>query len=142
MTKKKHIQQIAKVKSAVNLLQNEINLLNDYSEIQTHLDTFAKFFTEQANEQNNRANKSLMGFINYFNKVAPKKRSTEAIIKKAKILKPKGYKNYLSEYQILRARGSSYKKIADYSAQHFRVKVSKETIRTALKELEECQHSQ
>lgn len=139
MNKKKHIQQIAKVKAAVNLLQNEINLLNDYEEIQAHLNLFAKFFTEQANEKNNRANKSLMGFINYFNKVAPKQRSIKAVKVKAKKLTPKqSYKDYLSEYQILRARGNSYQAIADYSRQHFKVKVSKETIRTALKELEQC----
>lgn len=139
MTKKKHIQQIARVKAAVNLLSNEINLLNDYESIQTHLDLFAKFFTEQANENNNRANKSLIGFINYFDKVAPQKRSTEAVQKRAKILQPKkGYKDYLNEYQILRARGLSYKAISDYSKQHFKTKVSKETVRTALKELEEC----
>ncbi len=139
MNTKKHIQQIAKVKAAISLLNNEISLLNDYEHIQTHLDEFAKFFTEQANEKNNRANKSLMGFINYFNKVAPKQRSIKAVSSKAKKLTAKpNYKAYLSEYQILRARGLSYKAISDYSQQHFRVKVSKETIRTALKEVEEC----
>jgi uncharacterized protein YaaW (UPF0174 family) len=138
MNKKKHIKQIARVKAAISLLNNEINSLNNYHEIQTHLDLFAKFFKEQANEKNDRANKSLMGFINYFNKVAPKQRSIKAVKSKAKKLTAKSYKNYISEYQILRARGLSYQKIADYSAQHFKVKVSKESIRTALTELEEC----
>lgn len=139
MTTKKHIQQIARVKASISFLNNEILLLNDYQSIQTHLDEFAKFFAEQANEKNNRANKSLMGFINYFEQVAPKKRSTEAVQKKAKLLKPKqSYKDYLSEYQILRARGLSYKAISDYSKQHFKIKVSKETVRTALIGLEKC----
>jgi len=136
MNNKKHIQQISKVKAAISLLNNEISSLNDYEQVQTHLNLFAKFFTEQANERNNRANKSLMGFINYFDKVAPKKRSIEAVSTKAKKLTSKqSYKDYLSEYQILRARGHSFKSISDYSIQHFKVKVSKETIRTALKEL-------
>lgn len=139
MNNKKHLNQIAKVKAAVNLLYNEINLLNDYEEIQSHLNQFMKCYTQQANDKNNRPNKSLMGFINYFNQVAPKKRSIKSISTKGQILQhKKTYKDYLSQYQILRARGLSYKEIADYSAQHFKIKISKETIRTNLKELEQC----
>jgi hypothetical protein len=135
----KHFKQMKQVKAAITFLNNEVSLISSYDELQTHLNKFMKFYTQQANEKNNRANKSLIGFINYFESVAPQKRSTEAVSKTArgKRLAPKpSYKDHLTDYQVLRARGYSYKAISDYSKQYFKVKVSKETVRTALKELD------
>ena len=137
-----HLKDMSKTKAAIALLYNEINLINDYEELQAHLNQFMKFYTQQANEKNNRVNKSLMGFINYFNKVAPKNKTAQSIEKhsKGKRLRKKAtYKDYLPEIQILRARGLSFKAISDYCLNNLKIKVSKETIRTRLNELKECQ---
>ena len=130
MKNKKHLNQIVRTKTAINFLNEEIQALNDYEDIQKLLNEFNRYYSQQANENNNRANKALMGFIYFFDKVAPKERTAKKLTSK------KSYKDYLGDYKILRERGHSFKSIADYSFKHFKIKVSKETVRTALKGFE------
>ena len=139
---KKYLSEVAKTKAAITLLYNEVNLINDYDELQTHLNQFMKYYIQHANEKNNRVNKSLTGFINYFNKVAPKNPTAKSVESKAnakKLRRKASYKDYIPELQILRARGLSFKAISEYCKNNFKVSVSKETVRTVLNELEQCQ---
>lgn len=131
----KYTQQVKKVKESINLLQQNISKCVSYAELQTELKLFNKVYMQFANLRNNRANKEAKGFTEYLKQVGNKKRSKEAIIDKAfkKKVKPKTtYKDYIKEYIELRKRGYSFNKIALYSAQHYKVPVSKDTIRKAI----------
>ena len=48
----------------------------------------------------------------------------------------KNYKDYKKEFIILRQRNYSYREIALYASKHFKVKVSKDTVRNFIKEFE------
>ena len=135
----KHKQQMQRAKASLNLLQMKIELAEDYQEMLNEFNIFMKFFQQQANERNNRPNKSIQGFINYFNNNAHKKRSIEKLNETNKVKKltvKLTYKDYIPDYLILRKKGMSYKKISEYSLAHFKIKVSKDTIRNNLKGLE------
>lgn len=105
---------------------NELNLLNDY--LQQH-----------ANSKNDRIYKTATAFKMYFVKEAPKQRSIENIEAKGQAKRlsfKKKYRDYQEEYIILRNRGYSYAGIASYARQHFKVKVSKDSVRNLIKEFE------
>jgi len=136
---KKNITQMIKAKASAQLLYNNLSLISSYDELQNELNKFYNAFKKDANENNTRPNKAIIGMINYLNLKENKKRNTSTINTKsrAKRLAHKStYKDYLEEYIILKNRGYSNQKIADYSLKHFKIKVSKETIRKALKEIE------
>ena len=140
MTKnQKHLQQFIQAKAGIELLYNEAKLINDYEELQTFLNVFFGYFQRIANEKNTAPNKSLIAFKSYFENEAQSKRSTKAIQSKAKAKRLSyraNYKDYTEEYLILRKRGYSYRAISEYSKLHFKVNVSKDTLRTYLKEVE------
>ena len=136
---KKHLNQFVKAKAAAQLLHNNLSLITNYEELQNELNKFAELFQKDANKKNNRPNKNIIGLINYLNSESKNKRNIESVQKKAKgkrLAHKSTYKDYLEEYVILRNRGYSNQEIANYSYKHFRVKVSKETIRKTLNELE------
>jgi hypothetical protein len=137
---KKHINQLVKAKASAQLLHNNLSLITSYEELQDELNKFAKAFLRDANERNNRPNKNVIGLINYLSLENKPKRNLEAIKNKSKarrLAHKTSYKDYTEEYIILRQRGHSNQSIADYSYKHFKVKVSKETIRKLLKGLED-----
>jgi hypothetical protein len=133
----KHIQQIVKAKAAINLLQINISSLSYYQDIQNELNLFHSLYSKDANDKNQNPNKTIIGFINYL-KSDDEERNLKSIVKKAKGKKlsfKKSYKDYIPEYLILRQRGYSNKAISIYSGKHFKLKVSKETIRKVLNNL-------
>jgi hypothetical protein len=133
----KHIQQIVKAKAAINLLQNNISCLSNYQDIQNELNLFHQLYSKDANDKNQNPNKTIIGFINYL-KSDEEERNLKSILKKAKVKKlsfKKSYKDYIPEYLILKQRGYSNKAISTYSSKHFKIKVSKETIRKLLNNL-------
>jgi len=140
MTKnQKHLQQFIQAKAGIELLYNETKLINDYEELQTFLNVFFGYFQRIANEKNTAANKSLIAFKSYYENEAQSKRTVKAIQSKAKgkrLSYRANYKDYTEEYLILRKRGYSYRAISEYSKLHFKVKVSKDTLRKYLKEVE------
>lgn len=133
---KKNLEQFALTKSGIKLFYSKVEQATNYDELLQLTNNLAIYFQKIANEKNQTTNKSLFVFIEYFRNESLKQRSLERVttIAKAKRLNHKSsYKDYLSEYIILRDRGYSFKKIADYSNQHYKTKVSKETIRNFLK---------
>jgi len=140
MTKnKKHMQQFRFALSGIELLYSETKLINDYEELQAFLNVFFGYFQRIANEKNTAANKSLIAFKSYYENEAQSKRTVKAIQSKAKgkrLSYRANYKDYTEEYLILRKRGYSYRAISEYSKLHFKVKVSKDTLRKYLKEVE------
>jgi hypothetical protein len=135
MMNQKHQSQLQRAKASIKLLSKNVSNTTTYEELQTELNFFMKSYIKDANKANNRPNKSIIGFINYLKdserrprkviKVEPKKRGK------------KTYLDYIPNYIILREQGLSYRKIAEYSAKHFRQKVSKDTIRVLLTKLNE-----
>ena len=68
-----------------------------------------------------------------------KKRDIENIEKRGRVkllTAKKSFRDFKAEYVILRKRGYSYKAIAKYSKKHLKTKVSKDSIRNLIKELE------
>lgn len=140
MTKyQKHLKHFIAAKAGIELLHNETKLINDYEELQTFLNVFFGYFQRIANEKNTAANKSLIAFKSYYENEAQSKRTAKAIQSKAKAKRLSyraNYKDYLSEYMILKQRGYSYRAISEYSKLHFKISVSKDTLRKILKEVE------
>lgn len=128
----KHLHQFKECKAGLKLFYEETLLINDYEELQNHLNNLASYFEKSQNDK--AKNKNIILFKTYLHNEAEKKSS--ASIKKKKILKniskKISFKDYLSEYFILRNRGLSYKQISDYSKKHFKISVSKETVRKYL----------
>ena len=140
MTKnQKYLKQFIQAKAGIELLYNETKLINDYEELQTFLNIFFGYFQRIANEKNTAANKSLIAFKSYYKNEAQSKRTVKAIQSKAKAKRlsyKANYKDYTEEYLILKKRGYSYRAISAYSKLHFKVSVSKDTLRTYLKKVE------
>lgn len=131
----KHNTQLITAKAAVELLSKNVSNIFTYEELQNELNLFMKSYIKDANIKNNRPNKSVMGFINYFKENKKSGRNIEAVLNKKTVSK-KSYKDYLPEYILLRNQGLSYQKISEYSKKHYKQSVSKDTIRNALKEVE------
>lgn len=142
--KQKHLQQFIKAKAGIQLLFNEASLITDYTELEEFLNTFSKYILKVANERNNVGNKNIIAFKSYYENEAGKKRSITTIEKKSKTKRlshKMTYKDYTEEYLILRSRGYSWRKLAQYSEQYFKIKVSKDTLRKQIGGLEDGTHS-
>ena len=142
--KQKSLQQFIKAKAGIQLLFNEASLITDYTELEAFLNTFSKYILKIANERNNVGNRNIIAFKAYYENEAGKKRSVQTIEKKSKVKRlnyKMTYKDYVEEYLILRARGYSWRKLAQYSERYFKVKVSKDTLRKYIGGLEDGTHS-
>ena len=142
--KQKSLQQFIKAKAAVQLLFSEASLITDYTELEEFLNTFSKYILKIANEKNNVGNRNIIAFKTYYENEAGKKRTVKTIEKKSSVKKlgyKTTYKDYFEEYAILRARGYSWRKLAEYSERYFKVKVSKDTLRKYIGGLEDGTHS-
>jgi len=142
--KQKHLQQFIKAKAGIQLLFNEALLISDYTELETLLNTFSKYILKGANERNNVGNKNIIAFKSYYENEAGKKRTAATIEKKSRVKRlsyKTTYKDYIEEYLILRARGYSWRKLAEYSERYFKIKVSKDTLRKHIGGLEDGTHS-
>jgi len=128
----KHIKQFRQAKAGLKLFYEQTLLITDYEDLQNHLNILASYFDKSQNDQ--AKNKNVILFIKYLKNEAEKKSATKA--KKQSIIKNishrMNFKDCLEDYEILRARGLSYKAISDYSKKHYKVRVSKETVRKYL----------
>ncbi len=132
----KHIKQFKEAKAAVKLLSNAIALINDYESLQSYLNILADYFNKVANDKT-APNKNIVALQNFFRDNAKQKRDPKNIAKKAtakRLTATTTFRDYIEEYKILRARGHSYRSIANYSEKYFKVKVSKDTIKKYLME--------
>jgi ATPase subunit of ABC transporter with duplicated ATPase domains len=129
-----------KARAAVELFYNNVQATKgNYEVFEQELKTLNEFLQIHANKRNNRTHKVMTAFVQYFNTEAKKKRKIEQIEKIAKgkrLSYKESYKDYLEEFLILRKRQYSYRAISDYAKKHFKIKVSKDTIRNFLKEYE------
>jgi len=142
--KQKSLQQFIKAKAGVQLLFNEASLITDYTELEEFLNTFSKYILKIANERNSVGNRNIIAFKSYYENEAGKRRTVATIEKKSRVKRlsyKTTYKDYVEEYLILRARGYSWRKLAEYSQQYFKIKVSKDTLRKHIGDLEDGTHS-
>lgn len=137
----KQAYQFRTAKNGVNLLLENCSTATTYTELITVFSTLLKFLN-QANDKNKVENKGIIAFKNYFEVESPKKRSIEAVVKKRKMHTSKKinqsiktFRDYIYEYKLLREKGLSYQKIAEYSKNVLNVKVSKTSLINLLKEV-------
>lgn len=134
---KKNLWQFRTAKAGVNLLNLQVANATNYDELLEILNNISNYFKKIGNEKNNRANKNIMVFIDFFRAEAGKKRDIETVVNKAKSKRlsfKKSYKDYIEDYLILSKRGYSSREIAAYSEKFFKMKVSKTTINKVLRE--------
>lgn len=136
MTKnQKYLNQYNTAKAGVELLYNQVQLTTNYSELLEVLNTFNSYMQKVANEQNNAPNKSVIAFTTFFQNEVNTKRSFEQVKSNAKrkLLAHKiSWRDYMSELIILKNRGYSWRELERYCKEHFKVKVSKDTLRNHL----------
>jgi hypothetical protein len=133
----KHLQQFNTAKASIKLLYNQVQECLNYDKLNTILTLFNNTVQKQSNPKNNRPNKHIIGIGQYFYQSKTRLRSVEIIVKNEmyKHLKNKAtYKDYLPEFQLLRRRGYSYRRMSDYAKQYWNISVSKDTISKYLKE--------
>lgn len=93
-----------------------------------------------ANENNNAPNKSIIAFTSFFQNEVNAKRDYERVVFNAKVKRLShkiSWKDYESELIILRKRGYSWRELERYCKEHFKVKVSKDTLRNHIAEVSE-----
>jgi len=137
--KQKSLQQFIKAKTGIQLLFNEASLITDYTELEEFLNTFSSYILKIANERNNVGNRNIIAFKSYYENEAGKKRTVKNIEKKSRVKRlshKTTYKDYIQEYLLLRQRGYSWRKLAEYSQRYFKIKVSKDTLRKYIGGLE------
>ena len=129
-----------KARAAVEIFYNNVkSTQGNYEAFENELIILNGYFQRHANSKNNRTHKAMTAFVLYFNNEVKKKRDIVQIEKTAKgkrLSFKNSYKDYKEEFLILRKREYSYRKIAEYANKHFKVKVSKDSIRNLLKEYE------
>ena len=129
-----------KARAAVEIFYNNVKATEgNYEAFENELIILNGYFQRHANSKNNRTHKAMTAFVLYFNNEVKKKRDIVQIEKTAKgkrLSFKNSYKDYKEEFLILRKREYSYRKIAEYANKHFKVKVSKDSIRNLLKEYE------
>jgi len=129
----------AKARAAIELFYSNTKMTDSYDGLMKELIILNNYLQKYANIKSNRVNKVMTAFKMYFINEAEKKREINHIVKVSQVKRlsfMKSYKDYKNEFIILRKRGYSYAKIALYSKSHFKVKVSKDTVRNYIKEFE------
>ncbi len=137
MQNNKNLKQFKEAKAGVNLFYNLVENANSYNELLEILNNLSSYFLKIGNEKNNRVNKNITVFTEYFRIEASKKRDTQTVVNNAKSKRlsfKKSYKDYIEDYLILSKRGYSSREIATYSEKYFKIKVSKTTINNIIKE--------
>ena len=117
-------------KNGVRLLYEKIKLAKNYEETKKVLDDFITYIHKYSSKKNNRHNKALTAFEKYF--LNNQEEVTE-VVRKAK-LKKAHWKNFIPLFIKLHNKGYSNPKISLYIQEKYGIKVSKETIRKAIKE--------
>jgi hypothetical protein len=133
-----NLQQFTTAKKSVELLHHQVQQCVTIAELNERLATFNTYILKIANHKNNRTNKNISAFVQYF--IDQKKfahRNSTAILEKQVLQNVKhrvSYKDYRSEMIKLRERGLSYQKISNYAQDYWNITVSKDTIRNYLNE--------
>ena len=142
----KNFYQLAQAKKGVKLLAETVETVSTYEDMIKVVNVFLKYMNE-ANEKNKVINKGIIALKKYYENECGIEKSFENVVKKSKIKKSKAINKSIKkkprdlffEYQILRERGLSYQKIADYSTAVLKVKVSKSSVLNMFKKKEDEQ---
>ncbi|TLS73255.1 hypothetical protein FE246_01855 [Aliarcobacter thereius] len=137
MQNNKNLKQFKEAKAGVNLFYNLVENANSYNELLEILNNLSGYFLKIGNEKNNRVNKNIIVFTEYFRVEATKKRDIQTVVNNAKSKRlsfKKSYKDYIEDYLILSKRGYSSREIVAYSEKYFKIKVSKTTVNNIIKE--------
>lgn len=122
------------VKLAVKKLNDNINLCNNLDEINRELQKLFELSYRYASKNNNRHNKYIKTFKEYLaleDLEQNRKNKLKVQIKN----QSKNIDDYLQELLFLKKEENySYAKLEQYAQEKFKIKVSRETIRTKLKE--------
>lgn len=118
-------------RKGIEKLYIDIQMSENIEEMRSHLNQLLELVYRYAAKKNNRHNKSLKVFAEY-SKLTTREDKVKQEIFKKHTKKKKTYKDYISTFELLRERGYSYRKIAEYANKELKIKVSSETIRKAL----------
>lgn len=127
---KKFLELEASARLGIKNLNDRISLSANVNDMNIVLNQLLELVYRYGAKNNNRPNKSLKVFSE-FSKIELSRE--EKIKQQSKI---KTYKDYLPQLQVLRNRKMSYQDLSNYAKEHFKVKVSRETLRNALNEVE------
>ena len=121
------------VRAGVEKFYEDIFVAENLETIQGHINELLQLSYRYASKKNNRPNKGLKVFQEYFKIQESRESKIKKQIKKREEL---NYKDFIEQFLILRKRGYSYRKIAKYAQAELQLKVSSETIRKSIKDLE------
>ena len=131
MNKMKEYQLLElNAKNGVRLLYEKIKLSENYEETKQILDEFINYVNKYASKKNNRYNKALTALEKYFKQ---HKEEVTEVVRRAKLKKAR-WQNFIPLFIKLHNRGYSNPKISTYLEEKYGIKISKETIRKAIKD--------
>ncbi len=138
MTKsQKHKQQLQAARAGLKLFYENSLILTSYEDLQNYLNNFASYFQQIENDK--APNKNIILFKTFLQEESLKSQEVKQIKRKSTIRRTKkkmNFKDYLTDYQILKNKGLSYRAIARHSEKYYKCKVSKDTLRKYLKDEE------
>lgn len=123
---------------SIKLLQNQIEATANQDELLNLGDNFCKIFLARANERNNRPRKFVSAWQEWAKLTAPKQRSQEAVVAKAKKKlrsKKSDYRNFKEQILAWRSEGKSYPQIANLLKAKAGINISDQTVSRFLKGL-------
>ncbi len=123
---KKFLELEASARIGVKNLNDRISLSANVNDMNIVLNQLLELIYRYGAKNNNRPSKALKVFSE-FSKIEMSRE--EKVKQQSKI---KTYKDYLPQLQVLRNRKMSYQELSNYAKEHFKVKVSRETLRNAL----------
>lgn len=136
--KQNFLQDRDAVLKGIALLQSQIEATTNQDELLNLGDNFCKVFLARANERNNRPRKFVSAWQEWAKLTAPKQRSQEAVIAKAKKKlrsKKSDYKDFKEQILVWRADGKSYPQISNLLKAKAGIDISDQTIARFLKGL-------
>lgn len=136
--KQKFFQDRDMILKSIKLLQSQIEATINQDELLNLGDNFCKIFLARANERNNRPRKFVSAWQEWAKLTAPKQRSQEAVVAKAKKKlrsKKSDYKDFKEQILAWRSEGKSYPQIANLLKAKAGIDISDQTIARFLKGL-------
>lgn len=136
--KQNFLQDRDVILKSIKLLQSQIEATTNQDELLKLGENFSKHFCARANERNNRPRKFVSAWQEWAKLTAPKQRSQEAVLLKAKKkLKSKksDYKDFKEQILAWRADGKSYPQIVNLLKAKAGIDISDQTIARFLKGL-------
>lgn len=136
--KQKFFQDRDMILKSIKLLQSQIEATTNQDELLNLGDNFCKIFLARANERNNRPRKFVSAWQEWAKLTAPKQRSQEAVVAKAKKKlrsKKSDYKDFKEQILAWRSEGKSYPQIANLLKAKAGIDISDQTIARFLKGL-------